>query len=66
MKDIEQIKIYLHSAGVKSKTHNLRITTHPTFNVLTSPHDHVVQNCIKDLTIHGDVFGHDGFESHTI
>ena len=57
MKDIEQIKIHLHSAGVKAKTHNLRITSHPgPFNVLTSPHDHVVQNCIKDLTIHGDVF----------
>ena len=57
MKDIRDIQIYLHSAGVKSKTHNLRITSHPgPFNVLTSPHDHVVQNCIKDLTIHGDVF----------
>ena len=56
MKDIEEIKLYLHSAGVKAKTHNLRITTHPgPFNVLTSPHEHVVQNCIKDLTIHGDV-----------
>ena len=57
MKDIKEIQIYLHSAGVKSKTHNLRFTSHPgPFNVLTSPHDHVVQNCIKDLTIHGDVF----------
>ena len=26
------------------------------FNVLTSPHEHVVDNCVKDLTIHGDVF----------
>ena len=57
MKDIKEIEIYLHSAGVKAKTHNLRITSHPgPFNVLTSPHEHVVQNCIKDLTIHGDVF----------
>ena len=57
MKDIKEIKMYLHSAGVKAKTHNLRITSHPgPFNVLTSPHGHVVQNCIKDLTIHGDVF----------
>ena len=29
MKDIKEIEIYLHSAGVKSKTHNLRITSHP-------------------------------------
>ena len=62
MKDIEEIKLYLHSAGVKAKTHNLRITTHPgPFNVLTSPHEHVVQNCIKDLTIHGDVMDMMGF-----
>ena len=57
LKDLKQIQIYLHSAGVKAKTHNLRITSHPgPFNVLTSPHPHVVDNCIKDLTIHGDVF----------
>jgi len=57
LKDIERIKIYLHSAGVKAKSHNLRITSHPgPFNVLTSPHPHVVDNCITDLTIHGDVF----------
>ena len=49
--------MYLHSAGVKAKTHNLRITSHPgPFNVLTSPHPHVVDNCVNDLTMHGDVF----------
>ena len=57
LKDLDEIKIYLHSAGVKAKTHNLRITSHPgPFNVLTSPHPHVVDNCIKDLSIHGEVF----------
>ena len=36
---------------------NMRITSHPgPFNVLTSPHEHVVENCIKDLSIHGEVF----------
>ena len=51
LKDLKWIKLYLHSAGVKVKTHGVRITSHPgPFNVLTSPHDHVVQNCIKDLT----------------
>ena len=39
LKDIEQIRMYLHSAGVKAKTHKIRITSHPgPFNVLTSPH----------------------------
>ena len=57
LKDIERIRMYLHSAGVKAKSHNLRITSHPgPFNVLTSPHPHVVDNCITDLTIHGEVF----------
>jgi len=57
LKDLDDIKMYLHSAGVKAKTHNLRITSHPgPFNVLTSPHPHVVDNCVNDLTMHGDVF----------
>ena len=57
LKDIDEIKIWLHSAGTKVKTHGLRITSHPgPFNVLTSPHEHVVDNCVVDLTIHGDGF----------
>ena len=57
LKDIERIRMYLHSAGVKAKTHNLRITSHPgPFNVLTSPHEHVVENCIGDLTDHAATF----------
>ena len=57
LKDIERIRMYLHSAGVKAKSHNLRITSHPgPFNVLTSPHPHVVDNCVSDLTDHGEVF----------
>jgi len=57
LKDIKEIRQYLSSAGTKAKTHNLRITSHPgPFNVLTSPHPHVVDNCINDLTSHGDVF----------
>ena len=57
MPDIEDIKWYLHSVGLKASTHDVRITSHPgPFNVLTSPHSHVVTNCVKDLTEHGDVF----------
>jgi len=56
LKDIDEIKQYLHSAGILATTHGIRLTTHPgPFNVLVSPRDHVVTNCIKDLTIHGDV-----------
>ena len=57
LKDLKRIQMYLHSAGVKAKTHGVRITSHPgPFNVLTSPHEHVVENCVGDLTMHGDVF----------
>ena len=57
LKDIVEIEGYLNSVGWVAKTHNVRITSHPgPFNVLTSPHKHVVENCIGDLTDHGDVF----------
>jgi len=57
MPDIEEIRKHLWSTGQMSKTHNLRLTSHPgPFNVLTSPHPHVVTNCVSDLTDHGDVF----------
>ena len=57
LKDLKQIQMYLHSAGLKAKTHKIRITSHPgPFNVLTSPHEHVVENCIGDLTDHADTF----------
>ena len=57
LKDIDEIKRWFHSAGTMAKTHNVRLTSHPgPYNVLVSPKDHVVDNCIKDLTIHGDEF----------
>ena len=55
LKDIDEIKKWFHSVGVMAHTHGVRLTTHPgPFNVLVSPHDHVIENCIKDLSIHGD------------
>ena len=57
LKDIEQIKMWLHSAGTMAKTHGGRLTSHPgPFNVLVSPHQHVVEKCVVDLSIHGDLF----------
>ena len=41
----------------EAEEYGQRITSHPgPFNVLTSPHEHVVKNCVSDLTDHGDVF----------
>ena len=57
LKDIDEIKRWFHSAGTMAKTHNVRLTSHPgPYNVLVSPKEEVVENCIKDLTIHGDEF----------
>ena len=57
MPDYDEICDVLSEAGSYATTNDIRITCHPgPFNVLTSPHEHVVENCIKDLTTHGEVF----------
>jgi len=57
LKDIDEIKKWFHSAGTMATTHGMRLTAHPgPFNVLVSPNENVVQNTIKDLTIHGEEF----------
>ena len=57
MPDHWEIAGILGEIGKYVDENNMRITSHPgPFNVLTSPHPHVVDNCIKDLSIHGEVF----------
>ena len=57
MPDYDEICSILSNVGEYVKENDMRITSHPgPFNVLTSPHPHVVDNCIKDLSIHGEVF----------
>jgi UV DNA damage endonuclease len=57
MPDHWEIAGILGEIGKYVDENNMRITSHPgPFNVLTSPHEHVVENCIKDLSIHGEVF----------
>ena len=57
MPDYEEICDILSKVGKYAIDNDIRITSHPgPFNVLTSPHEHVVENCIKDLSIHGEVF----------
>lgn len=55
--DYNKIKCLLNGAGLLCKKYNQRITCHPgPFNVLVSPNEKVVENTIKDLTIHGEIF----------
>ena len=57
MPDHWEIAGILGEIGKYVEENNMRITSHPgPFNVLTSPHEHVVENCVKDLSIHGEVF----------
>tara|TARA_Y100000589_G_C27130925_1_gene620552 strand:- start:50 stop:976 length:927 start_codon:yes stop_codon:yes gene_type:complete len=57
MPDYEEIKDILGKAGEYVTQNEMRITSHPgPFNVLTSPHERVVKNCVQDLSVHGEVF----------
>lgn len=55
--DYEEICSALREVGDYARDHNHRITTHPgPFNVLGSPRQHVVENTIKELETHSEVF----------
>ena len=55
--DYHKIKCLLGGAGLLCKKYNQRVTSHPgPFNVLVSPNEKVVQNTIKDLSTHGEIF----------
>jgi UV DNA damage endonuclease len=55
--DFRSIRSNLELAGKLALECNQRLSFHPgQFNVLTSPRPHVVKNCVKDLTIHGEIF----------
>jgi UV DNA damage endonuclease len=55
--DYHEIEEVLFNAGEYIEENNLRITSHPgPFNKLTSPKENVIQNTIKDLEHHAEVF----------
>lgn len=57
----QEISEVLADVGRIAKQTNQRLTFHPgQFNCLTSPHEHVVVNCVKDLSIHGKVMDYIG------
>ena len=57
MPEYRKISILLNGAGNLANKYGQRITSHPgPFNVLVSPNEKVVQNTIKDLSIHGEIF----------
>ena len=57
LKDLEEIKQTFAKAGKIATDNGIRLSFHPgPFNVLVSPTQRVVERCITDLTIHGDIF----------
>ena len=57
MPDYRKISILLNGAGSLTAKYGQRITSHPgPFNVLVSPNERVVNNTIRDLSIHGEIF----------
>ena len=55
--DYDQIAQALGDAGAYARSVNQRLTTHPDhFNKLTSPHERVIKNTVRDLEIHGELF----------
>lgn len=56
LKDFEEIKTYLEKAGLLARENNQRLSFHPgPFNILASAKEHVIENSIKDLSIHGKI-----------
>ena len=54
--DWHEIRAGLEQAGKLAAAGGQRLSFHPgQFNCLTSPREHVIKNCIRDLKIHGDI-----------
>jgi len=63
LKDYVKIVQAFREAGDYAKANGIRITAHPgPFVVLTSPREHVVQNSLEDLELHGKMFDLMGLE----
>ena len=57
LKDYEKIMYWCKKSGDYARKNGHRLTSHPgPFNKLTSPKEHVIQNTITDLEIHGKFF----------
>lgn len=56
LKDVDEIKEILQRCGTYAKQNDMRLTMHPgQYCILTSPHQHVIDNSIADLKMHSDM-----------
>ena len=57
MPDFDVICNNLQTAGEYARSNGIRLSFHPgPFNILSSNKPHVVENSIKDLSTHGEIF----------
>jgi len=55
-KDFDEIKEILKRCGDFAQANNMRLTMHPgQYCILTSPHQHVIDNSVSDLKMHSDI-----------
>ena len=55
-KDFSEIKDVLARCGEFAEKHGMRLTMHPgQYCILTSPHQHVIDNSVSDLQMHSDL-----------
>jgi UV DNA damage endonuclease len=55
-KDFSEIKDVLARCGEFAAKHGMRLTMHPgQYCILTSPHQHVIDNSVSDLQMHSDL-----------
>ena len=55
-KDFNEIKDVLARCGEFAEKHGMRLTMHPgQYCILTSPHQHVIDNSVSDLQMHSDL-----------
>lgn len=64
--DWRAIRSTLEQTGKLARESDQRLSFHPgQFNCLTSPREHVVANCVRDLRIHGEIMDAMGLPNTT-
>ena len=64
--DWHAIRSTLERTGKLARESDQRLSFHPgQFNCLTSPREHVVANCVRDLRIHGEIMDAMGLPNTT-
>ena len=65
--NLEFAETQLKSIGDYAKEHNMRLTMHPAqFNVLSSPHQNVIDNTLRDLSYQCEILDRMGLDQNSV